>query len=213
MLRLSRALFLTALSRWSRRYSSASVSLILTLDSTSRSRRRVSSSWSRRSLRNSRGEMPSAATRLRSSVRLISFWRATVCSAWSIATSSTLMPFSFANCSCARSVIRRSSTRRVSSARGTRSASGFSRIRRVTRDCTSVLVIGSELTSATMYSAARCTGAAAGPAGRAAGGTIRGPARMMSVMPLPERKPCAPAVAAMAARQPRVMRERMCFMA
>jgi hypothetical protein len=39
-----------------------------------------------------------------------------------------------------------------------------------TRDCTSVLVIGSELTSATMNSAERCTGAADGAAGRAAGG-------------------------------------------
>jgi len=62
----------------------------LTFDSTSRSRSRVSSSWSRRSLRKSCCAMPSAATRRRSSTRLISFWRATVCSAWSMATSSTL---------------------------------------------------------------------------------------------------------------------------
>jgi len=55
---------------------------------------------------------------------------------------------------------------------------------------------------------------AAGAAGVAAGAASRGPVRMMSVMPPPERKPCwAPAVAASVARQARLRMERMCFMA
>lgn len=204
---------LPPLLRWSSRNWSASASLTLTFESTSRPRRRVSSSWSRRSLRKACRLMPSAVTRWRSSGRVIWFWRATVCSAWSMAISSTLMPVSLASCNCARSEISLSSTMRASSGRGTRSASGFSWISRCTRVSTSVLVIGSELTSATMNSAERCTGAG-GAAGRAAGGARRGPARMMSVMPPLERKPCwAPAVTASVARQARLRMERMCFMA
>ncbi len=43
------------------------------------------------------------------------FWRATFCSAWSTVASSTLMPVSRASCSCAFSLISRSSTWRANS--------------------------------------------------------------------------------------------------
>ena len=171
----------------SRMNSSISRSPIFTFGSSSRSRSRVSSSSRRRSARNSSRVMPSAAMRWRISARLIWFCRATICSAWSIAASSTLMPISLANCNCARSEINRSSTSRASSGRGRRAASALALFcsTRATRNCTSELVIGSELTTATMYSAERCWVDAAGVGGRAgriAGARAAG-LRIRSVMP------------------------------
>ena len=207
--------------RWSRRNWSTSASVTLTLDSSSRSRNRVSSSWLRTFVRNSSRERPAWAMRCCSSATLRLFCRATTATPWSTAVSSTRTPCSLASCSCAFSEMSCSSTCLASWARGMRSISGPpSCSTRSMRFCTSVLVMGSELTSATMNSAARWACGAAGGRALAGGTATEGPARMMSVMPIGRCERCccarwvwATAVVASAAAQASARVERRKFMA
>ena len=126
--------------------------------SRSRSRKRVRAIWSRKLALNWASAIPSALSRLRSWAKSNWFWRAMFCSARSTAASSTRIPVSRATCNCRRSLIRPSSTSRVSAAR-----SGWGRrccaiccCARCNSKRNSLKVMGSVLTTATMKSACCC---------------------------------------------------------
>jgi hypothetical protein len=214
-LRFCKAAFLVFELRWSRRYSSASLSLILTFDSTSRSRRRVSSSWSRRSLaevrlRNAFGGHAAAqldqADLVLARHGLLGLVDRHVVDLDAVFLGKLQLRAldDQALEHQARELAARHAFRvgvLLEQARHPRLHVGVGdRLGVDQRDDEFSRPLHGRRRR---RGGARCTG----------GGPSRGPARMMSVMPLPERKPCAPDVAAIAARQPRVMMERMCFMA
>src|SRR5574343_47015 len=128
-----------------------SCSVTRTLPSTSRSRTRCSSRSLRRSSRKRDNSIPIPASRRCSSAVSTLFCRATDCSAPRTAASSTLIPSLVAVCISTRSLINMSKTCRASSSLGGRlPPRGAST--RASRARTSALVVGSELTTATMWS-------------------------------------------------------------
>ena len=149
--------------------------------------------------------MPSRAKRVCISGTVMLFWRATFSSACCTVKLSTVILRSVAICSWIFCAIRRSSASRRSTSAGALLPSALA-LRRPMYCCTSTLVTGSELTTATIKSAERdALVVAAGATAPVLGPCKREPPSLSE----PAFMPCAEAVVASTARPQAMLQERV----